>query len=457
MPLWEGDVNSKRFLGIAWKVALVVVLLAAVSAGCGGSAVKVTTARVGPREISEQVMVAGNLNASQPQQVIPQVYGSVAEVYATDGQEVAAGQPLVQLDTANLEQALLSAQASLESTESIAGMMNSMASIPASIGSAFDSMMTSVDAGVQGLFDLEKSLIPVLPEEQRMAALQAINTAESDYNTARAQNAPVVAGGGGGMSTGAQEAAASKAIENAMKNLQAATITAPISGTLVASTTGGMSMESLLGTMMSSFSGMIPSGLNLSALTGMSSSLGSMGMPTGGALVPGSFIMSGTAIYSIVDLKNMTMVAKVDETDIAKMKEGLTAAVALEAYPGKKFAGKVIKVADTSTTNEAGATAFEVVIQMDLSDIDLKIGMTGTADVTVATKQDATVVPVEALVDKKGKKYVFKVVDGKAVLTPVVTGLVTETEVEVLEGVKNGDRVVTKDVEKLKDGQGVKI
>lgn len=449
--------NSKRFLGIAWKVALVVVLLAAVSAGCGGSSVKVTTALVGPRAISEQVMVAGNLNAAQPCQVIPQVYGSVAEVYAVDGQDVAAGQPLVQLDTSSLEQALLSAQASLESTESIASMMNSMASIPSSIGSAFDSMMASVDAGVQGLFDLEKSLIPVLPEEQRMAALQAINTSESNYDEARAQNTVAISGGGGGMSTGASEAAGAKAIENAMKNLEAATITAPMSGTLVSATSGGLSMESLLGTMMSSFSGMIPSGLNLSALTGMSSSLGSFGMPTSGALVPGSFIMSGTPIYTIVDLKNMTMLAKVDETDIARMKEGLDATVTLEAYPGKNFVGKVVKVADTATTNEAGATAFEVIIQMDLSDIDLKIGMTGTADVTVATKQDATVVPVEALIDKKGKKYVFKVVDGKAELTPVVTGLITETEVEIVEGVKNGDRVVTKDVEKLKDGQGVKL
>ncbi|MBU1943559.1 MAG: hypothetical protein KKE36_07800, partial [Actinobacteria bacterium] len=131
--------------------------------------------------------------------------------------------------------------------------------------------------------------------------------------------------------------------------------------------------------------------------------------------------------------------------------------VSLEAYPGKKYKGQVVKVADTATTNEAGATAFDVAIQMDLSDINLKIGMTGTADVTVASKKSATVVPVEAVVEKQGKKYVFKVVDGKARLTPITLGLVTDSDVEVVKGVKIGDYVVVKGTEKLKDGSGVKI
>jgi multidrug efflux pump subunit AcrA (membrane-fusion protein) len=257
------------------------------------------------------------------------------------------------------------------------------------------------------------------------------------------------------MSTGAQEAAANQAIANAQKNLKAATILAPASGTVVSAQGSGGSINSLMSALMSSFSGMLPAGLNLSSLAGLSGGLSTVGMPSSGAVVPGSYVSPGTPIYTIVDLKNMSMVAKVDEADIAKIAPNQPASVLLEAYPGKTFDGTVVKVADTATTNEAGATAFEVTIMMNTSDINLKIGMTGTSDVTIATKKAAAVVPIEAIVDKQGKKYVFKVVDGKAVLTEVTVGLTNENNVEIIDGVKMGDKVVVKGTEKLKDGQGV--
>jgi HlyD family secretion protein len=450
-----GNVKSKKFIDAAFKVAIVVLLLAVVAGGCGGSAAKVEVARVSPRAIAETVMVAGSLSSSNSTQVIPQVSGPVAQVLASDGQEVTAGQPLVQLDTATLQQQLLSAQASMESIQSLAGMFSSLSSTASGISSSINSALSSVDTGVASLYNLEKMLVPALPEDQRMAALQTIEASYQAYQARSANRPSVSAGGGGGMSTGAQQAAANQSIANAQKNLQAATITAPVSGTLVGVQGGGSSINSLMTTLMSSFSSMMPAGLNLSSLTGLSSGLGNMGLPSG-QIVPGAYVSPGSPIFTIVDLKNMSLMAKVDESDIAKIVENQPASVRLEAYPGKDFTGTVIKVSDTATTNDAGATAFEVTIRMNSSDIPLKIGLSGTADVTIATKQSATVVPIEAIVEKKGKKYVFKVADGKAVLTPVTVGLVTESNVEVIEGVKIGDKVVVKGTEKLKDGQGVK-
>ena len=448
--------SHNRLVTIASKVAVIVAVLVVLSSGCGGSAVDVEVETVGPRSIEEAVMVAGSLQASSPTQVIPQVYGSVAAVFVQDGQEVAAGQTLVQLDTSDLDQALLAAKASLESSQALASMFNSLSSSAAGIGTSVNSGLYSFDAAMAGLYDMEKALIPALPEENRLAALQAVESSYANYQASVANRPPVSTGGGGGVSTGAQQAAANKSIENARKNLEAATIAAPVTGTVVSVTTGGASLESMMGTLMSSFSSMIPSGLDLSSLSGLSSSMSTMGMSSGGPLVPGSYIMPGSPIYTIVDLKSMNLVAKVDETDIAGIEDGQAASVSLEAYPDKEFTGTVTRVADTATTNEAGATAFDVTVQMELSDVNLKIGMTGTADVVVASKKAATVVPVEALVEKDSKKYVFKVVDGKAQLTKVKLGLITEDKVEIVGGVKKGDTVVIKGVEKLKDGQGVK-
>jgi len=449
---------SRKYLSVLFKVGLSVAILAVLISGCGGGSADVTVKRVGPRAIEERVMVAGNLNPTAPSQVMPLVYGSVSQVFVQPGQEVAAGQPLLQLDTSNLEQSLLSAQASLESIQSMASMINGLSNSASAVGESVNALLARVDASVTSMFDFEKSLIPALPEQYRMIALQAIDSGYQAYQSQR-QNMPGVSvgGGGGGYSTGAQTAAANKSIENAQKNLQNATILAPSPGTVITASTGGASLESMMATLMSSFSGMMPSGLNLSSLTGLTGGLSGMGMPSGGTLVPGSYVMPGSPIYTIVNLKQMSLTAKVDETDIAKMAAGQKATVNLEAFPGKEFKGTVTQIADTSTTNEAGATAFDMTIQMDPSDTNLKVGMTGTADVTVASKKAAVVVPVESILDKKKQKYVYIVRDGTAHLTPVTTGLVTETDIEVTSGVKTDDVVVVKGVEQLKDGQSVNI
>jgi len=458
----EVKVKSGRTLAVGVKAALIVALLACISAGCGGPSAKVTAERVGPRSIEETVMTAGSLQASNATQVIPQVSGSVAQVYAQDGQEVAAGQPLVQLDTSSLEQSVLSAEASLESIQGLAGVFSSFSAgaqnLSSSISSNFESVLGAADATVTVLYTLEQTLIPLLPEEQRMAALQAVENSYENYQATRSQPLPPVTPvQGGGYSTGAQEAAAGKAIENAQDNLKAATITAPVAGRLVSVVSGGLSLESMMSSLMSSFGSMIPSGLSSSALTGMTSSFGSLGLPSGGPLVPGSYVMPGSPLFTIVDLKSMSMSAKVDESDIAKIQTGQPATVSLEAYPEKSFPGSVVKVADTATTNEAGAVAFEVTVQMDPADINLKIGMSGSANLVVARKQGVMVVPIDSIVEKKGKKYVFKVVDGKARLTEVSVGISNEEDVEILTGLKAGDKVVVKGTEKLQDGQGVKI
>lgn len=448
-----------RYVSFALKVALIAALLAVVSSGCGNTAKDVVVKRIGPRAIEEAVMVAGNLQAANPTQVIPQVFGSVAQVFVEPGQEVAAGEVLAQLDTSNLEQSLLSAKASLESAQAIATMFNNLSSSAAGFSSSMNSMINAVDASARSLYMLEKGLIGVLPEENRMAALQAVESSYQSYLDTRSQSAPPAAISTGGVSTGAQQAAARKAIENAQKNLDEAIIKAPIAGTVIAVSAGTMSIETMMGALLSSFSGMMPSGLDLSALTGMTGGMETMGMATPGPLAPGSLVVPGSPVYTIVDLDNMTMAAKVDEVDIVKIQPEQPATLSLESYPEKRFEGKVTKVADTATTNEAGATAFEVTITMDRPgpEVALKIGMTGTADVVVASKDSALVIPVEAVVEKKGKRYIFKVVDGKAELTEVKLGIVTDKDVEVIRGAKRGDYVVVKGVEKLKDGQGVKI
>ena len=189
--------KANKYAAIAAKVLVVVVLLSVVSGGCGGSSVKVEVGHVSPREIAETVMVAGTLQSSNPTQVIPAVSGSVAQVMVSEGQQVTAGQPLVQLDTSGLQQSVLSAEASLESIQSIAGAFSSISSAASGVSSSINNALTTVDAGVTNLVNLEKLVVPALPEDQRMAALQLIDNSYQAY-LARVANRPSLSVGGGG-------------------------------------------------------------------------------------------------------------------------------------------------------------------------------------------------------------------------------------------------------------------
>lgn len=434
-----------------------IAILALVSGGCNSTNADVTVTKVQKKPIEETLMSSGILQAAEPCKIIPQVSGFVADVYARDGQQVNQGDVLLQMETDSLEQAVLSAKGSIESTQSMASMFSSLGSSTAEMATSVQNAMNVLTAGMQSLYDLERLIVPMLPEEQRLAALQQIESSRQNFANSNTDVEPVSQGGGtGGYNNGAQLAAARKGLEMAEENLKAATITAPVSGTLVVNTGGGMSMEGMMAMMMTSFGSMMPAGLSLSSLSSLSGMTSGFGVPGGGAPEPGSFIMPGTELFSIIDFSSMSVAVKIPETDIAKLKAGQRSTVVLEAYPAESFEGTVDYISPSATTNEAGSVAFECVIKLDpvaSKDINLKLGMTGMVNIVIDTKEATVVVPIEAVLEKEGKTYVFLVEDNVADLTEVRLGLSTDETVELTSGVKAGDLVVTRGAEKLKDGQ----
>ncbi|MBN1290022.1 MAG: efflux RND transporter periplasmic adaptor subunit, partial [Actinobacteria bacterium] len=453
-----GKVRRWTVLKILVEVTVVVAVLALVSGGCGGSKADVSVTKIKAQPIEESLLGTGTLHAANPNPVIPQVSGFVAEVCIKDGQQVTEGQVLVQMETDQLEQSVLSAKGSIESIQSIAGMFSGLSSSTSGITSALQGAMTSVDAGLQGLFELERVLVPLLPENQRLTALQAIDASYNNYVIQRENREPIsIGGGGGGYNNSAQLASARKGLEIAEKNLEKATIKAPVSGTIVLNSSGGLSMEGMMAMMMTSFSSMMPAGLDLSSLSGLSGMM-NFGMPSGGALTPGSFIMPGTELFSIINLSDMSVSVKVPETDIAKLRLGQKAAVTLEAFPGETLTGIVDYISNSATTNEAGAVAFDISVKLDPmteENINLKIGMTGMVNIIIDTKEATVVVPIESVMEKDGKKYVFVSEDSTAILSEVKTGLTTDDRIEITSGVKVGDSIVIKGADKLKDGQKI--
>lgn len=159
--------------------------------------------------------------------------------------------------------------------------------------------------------------------------------------------------------------------------------------------------------------------------------------------IAGVNITPATATFVIADPSQMKFVANVDETDIGQVCLGQKVKIALDAYPVDEFEGTVKKIAFSSTATRGGGTAFEVEISLpENNQKKFKVGMNGDAEIILAEKEGVLTVPLEALKTREGKTYV-QVVEGRSIKeVEVQRGLESETNVEITEGLWQGQIVI---------------
>jgi HlyD family secretion protein len=183
---------------------------------------------------------------------------------------------------------------------------------------------------------------------------------------------------------------------------------------------------------------------------------------------------------------------------------GQIAKVTIDAVPNREFKGRVTEIANspiqtsTNTSGQRQATTFKVVVTIEDQVPDVRPGFTCTAEITTATRTNVVSVPIQALTvrdllytnagqlvreppprrkrsaeeqtatrvetpeghNRKETEGVFLFQDGKAVFTPLKTGVAGEQYFEVTEGLKGGDQVITgpfASVRELADGESVRL
>ncbi|HEY8893118.1 MAG TPA: efflux RND transporter periplasmic adaptor subunit [Clostridium sp.] len=110
---------------------------------------------------------------------------------------------------------------------------------------------------------------------------------------------------------------------------------------------------------------------------------------------PGDDIQSGKAVATIIDLNQMQTVVAVDELDIDKVKVGQTATTTIDAITGKTFTGKVLKISSIGVTTNS-VTTYDVAVSIDNA-TGVKTGMTTNAKISVQTKDNVIMLPIEAV------------------------------------------------------------
>jgi HlyD family secretion protein len=210
----------------------------------------------------------------------------------------------------------------------------------------------------------------------------------------------------------------------------------------------------------------------------------------------------GSTIMTISDMSIVTAEVKVDETDIVNVKLGQPAEVTIDALPKQKFKGTVTEMGDNAILRSSGVSTsqstggsqeardFKVVVTLIDPPETLRPGLSATAKITTATRDNAVTIPIQALTirqrgdlkekdSKKGSNvqaaspdqakadkeelqgvFVFRANEKKAEFVPVETGITGTTDIEVSKGLKEGDEIVTgsyKVLRSLKNGAKVKV
>lgn len=164
----------------------------------------------------------------------------------------------------------------------------------------------------------------------------------------------------------------------------------------------------------------------------------SPGGPAG--LAPGGMVPPGEVVVTVVAPGKLTVRAEADEKELAGLKVGLAGKLTPTAFPDKKVAVELTKVA----TAPLGGR-FELRAEVDGDAAGLVPGMTGQLRLVTAKKAEAVLVPASAVFEDDDEgKYVYRpaVGDAKPKKQPVKTGQTAGDKVEIVDGLKDGDEVL---------------
>jgi len=168
---------------------------------------------------------------------------------------------------------------------------------------------------------------------------------------------------------------------------------------------------------------------------------------------PGSMVSPAVPIASIINISQLKVTVSVIESDISKVTKGMRADVEVPAYPDRKFQGSVSNI--LPVVDPMSHTA-KVEIQIPNSGLNLKPGMSATVSLLLGKHSDAVAIPKDAVIEKMNEKYVYLFDNGIAKKTAIQTGFDDGHNVEVVSGIGVGTRLITTDLNVLKDGAKVR-
>ncbi len=168
----------------------------------------------------------------------------------------------------------------------------------------------------------------------------------------------------------------------------------------------------------------------------------------------GAYLKAGEDIVRLDKIDVMKLDFRVPEVYLGRIRRDQPVAVGVDAFPGERFAGRVYAL--ETTVDERTRTVL-LRGRVENRGVRLRPGMFARVTLELGASEKALLIPEQAIVPRGGRNFVFRVVDGKAALTEVALGARTPGQVEIVKGLKPGERVVTDGQIKLQDGLPVMV
>jgi len=425
--------RRKLYIGLGIGGLILLLIVGSIISGRREPAIPVTTDKATRRTIIETVAATGKVQPETEVKISPEVAGEIIELPVEDGKEVKKGQLILKIRPDSYQALFDQQQAAISTAESVSGQQK------ASMEKAGQDLKQAED-----LF--QKKLIS---QTEMLAAQTTYDAAKSMYQS-------------GLHSIEGAKASSSQARDQLSKT----TIYSPLNG----------------------------------VVTVLNSKLGERVVATNQ--------FAGTEVMRVADLNHMQAVVDVNENDVVHVKLGDQAKVSIDAYGDRKFNGTVEQIANTGKTTGSGTqeevTNFEVKIRLDDHNLRLRPGLSCTADIQTNMVKDVVAVPMQSVTIRTGdsnlspeeieqkkkiadakekadnnaqvenerlakqaekeeretlKKVVFLKDGGKAKMVQVTTGIADDANIEIKNGVKPGDEVISGSYSaisrKLKDGAKV--
>ena len=437
--------TRKRKILVGIVVALVALMV--VSSVSRRNRAKIVEVQIGPvqrQDLKAVVTASGEIRPRNFVNINSQTFGKILSIAVSEGQAVTTGQELLRMEA-------VQPQAEVEGQRAL------VRSAEAAVRAAEASLRTAEAERVRARADFERAQLEWDRSQQLfrggLIAQSEYDSRKSSFESARA--AVDVAEARVNQSEAEQERSRSQlqqaraALSSSEDALHKTIYTSPIDGVVT-----------------------------------------SLPVHMGEQMVPGIQNSPGSFLMTVADMSEVTAEVKVDESDVVSVGRGQAAEVTIDAFPDSTFHGTVAEIGTTAmlrstgqsttqlTTGSQEAKDFKVVVTLAHPPDGVRPGLSATARITTATREKVLSIPIQALSirrqadieagagdgkqkeaeegearaaevrpgDPAGKQEVqgvFVVKDGRAQFRPVKTGITGVTDIEILEGLAEGDQVVT--------------
>ncbi len=168
----------------------------------------------------------------------------------------------------------------------------------------------------------------------------------------------------------------------------------------------------------------------------------------------GDYVTVGQDLFNLEDIESIKVDFRVAEQFLSAVRTGQTIHIRVDAFPNRSFEGKVYAI-DPRVDVEGRSIVIRAIL--DNKEELLRPGLFARVDLLLDAKPKALTVPEQAIMPRGDDQFVFTIVDGKAKQTKVRIGIRRDGRVEVVEGLKPDDVVVTAGHLKIFDGSPVKV